>query len=343
MFVSHSYLSGTTRTLRTHFECTSATLIEKFQLGKTDLVLDLGGNDGTYLEFYHKQGFRTLNIDSGKYQAFISASKGIPTINDFFTSKTSQQILKNFGMVKVIHASGILFHLENLHEAFENIKILLSTDGVLVAEFIYLPEMVKKVAYDQIYHEHLVYYTLFSFQNLLNQFGLEIFDCEFFPIHGGTCMAYISHKGLMKKTQSINTYLAQEISNNFHTNKPLLKFASDVIKSRSSLNQLISDYLNKNKVIYLLGAPVKGSTLVNFLGLDEKIAPIAVEKNPLKFNTFFPGTKIKVVDETKVRPPDVFLLLSWNFQDEIISRYNEFLLNGGIIVNPIPYPTEVKY
>ena len=338
MFVSHSYLSGTTRTLRKHFEHVASEIINRFKPSPSCLILDIGGNDGTFLEHFHNLGFRTLNIDSGIAQSQVSIEKGLPTINDFFSLESASKILDSYGTVDIIHAAGILFHLETIHDAFNGIRLLLDKKGILVAEFIYLPTMIEKTQYDQIYHEHLLYYTLTSFKSLLSQHGLEIFDCDFFPIHGGTCIAYISHSNTYSLTRRLKKAFNDEITKKVTHIETMLKFSENVKNSGLALRSIIDHFILEDKTIFALGAPVKGSTLLNYNRIDEKIVPFAVEKNLFKIGTYFPGTKIEVIEEDFVNHPDVYLLLSWNFKDEILSNYADFLKNGGQVINPIPFP-----
>jgi hypothetical protein len=343
MFINHKYLSGTTQTLKNHFIHTSKKLIKQCNLVPNSLILDIGGNDGTYLEYFHREGYRTLNVDSGVHQSAISKAKGIPTVNDFFSTNLALKILSEFSKAKIIHASGVLFHLEKLHDVFQGIKLVLAEDGILVAEFIYLPEMIDNLAYDQIYHEHLLYYTLNSLQELLKQFDLEIFDCDFYPIHGGTCVAYISHLNLNNRTKRFIVHWENEIKKGFCSSEPLQTFANEVKKSSFQLRQLIEKTVRSGLTVHAIGAPVKGSTLINFAGINEDLIPFAVETNSLKFNTYLPGTRIKVVEEGSIEYPDVYLLLAWNFRDEIVSKFEDFFRSGGKMIIPIPYPTEVTY
>ncbi|MDA8536957.1 class I SAM-dependent methyltransferase, partial [Alphaproteobacteria bacterium] len=281
---------------------------------------------------------RCLNIDSGRIQAQESQSKGIPTVREFFNEFSAEEIKSSHGQAKIIHGSGVLFHLEELHSAFSGIKSLLAPDGMLVAEFIYLPEMVNNCAYDQIYHEHLLYYSLTSLSLLLKQHDLQIFDAELAPIHGGTCIAKISHFGQYTRTQECENFFRAESAagvNDFNTYKD---FGIQALRNRDALAGLISNYNEKGMKVHALGAPVKGSTIVNFCGFDIEQIACAVEINPYKFNTKIPGTRIPVFDEHQTETPDAYLLLSWNFKDEILENFTHYRQNGGQIVNPIPTP-----
>ncbi len=337
MFVDHNYVSGTTHSLRVHFKKLCEDMLKKIKFQDTDYVLDIGGNDGTFLAQFENK-VKVLNVDSGVKQAEISNSNGIECINQFFNLKTAQQILSTRGHAKAIHGSGVFFHLEELHSVFEGIELLLAKDGVLVAEFIYLPDMVRNGAYDQIYHEHLLYYTLHSFSKLLAKHHLEIHDAELLPIHGGSCIAYISHQGEQKQTERLKDLLAIEENEGFNTADCYKQFAKRITGMRNDLVAIIRDLKNQGKSIQALGAPVKGSTIINYCQLSHNELDCAVEVNRLKCETYFPGTKIPVYHQDEVEKPDAYLLLSWNFKDEILSKLNDFRANGGKIISPLPQP-----
>ena len=263
--------------------------------------------------------------------------KRINCINDFFNFDLSQKIKSKYGNFKIIHGSGIFFHLEELKSVFNGIKNLLDPNkGVLIAEFIYLPEMIKNLAYDQIYHEHLLYYSLHSFQNLLNIFDLEIFDAYFDSIHGGSCIAYISHKKTFKKTNAILKYFDLEISKGILNFNTYQDFAKNVYKLKDKTVKLINKLNKEGKKIHALGAPVKGSTMINYLGFDKRNIECALEINDYKVGTFIPGTDIPVKHQDKMDYPDYYFLLSWNFKDEILSKLNKvYSINGKVII-PLP-------
>lgn len=337
MFVDHSYMSGTTKSLKLHFEEVGKSIIQKFgMLGGR--ILDIGGNDGTFLEYFVKQGFDVLNVESGQNQSKLSIDKGIETANCFFNFETAKEIKVKYGSMRVIHGSGVLFHLEELHSAFKGIELLLEDRGVLVAEFIYLPEMINNCAYDQIYHEHLLYYSLSSFQRLLKKFGLEIFDASLVSIHGGSCVAYISRNGVYEKSLDFENLISDEKQNRLYDIEVYKGFSKTCQKNKMELQRLISSLKSSGKKIHALGAPVKGSTILNFCNLDERHIDCAVEINPHKFGTYVPGTKIPVIDEAEAEKPDVYLLLAWNFSEEILPRFAEFRARGGQFLVPIPKP-----
>ncbi|OGG93479.1 MAG: hypothetical protein A2527_01705 [Candidatus Lambdaproteobacteria bacterium RIFOXYD2_FULL_50_16] len=338
MFTSHNYVSGTTRSLKIHFEKIGEDILKRAAFGPTDYILDIGGNDGTFLEYFHRLGKRVLNVDSGVKQAKLSNDKGIECRNQFFNLESAQAILAERGQALVIHGSGVFFHLEELHSVFEGIKVLLAPKGMVVAEFIYLPEMVHNNAFDQIYHEHLLYYSLKSFGYLLAQHGLEIYDAQLMPIHGGSCIAYIGHQGGHAKTEALAAMIQAEQAGKFDQVETYLEFAKRVATLKNQMTEMIEGLKAEGKSIQALGAPVKGSTIINYCGLDESVIDCAVEINPMKCGTYVPGTRIPVYHQDQTPAPDVYLMLSWNFKTEILEKLKDFRANGGQVLMPIPHP-----
>jgi len=338
MFVDHTYVSGTTEALRKHFVKVGQSILKRKKLNDTDYILDIGGNDGTFLESFKENGFNVLNIDSGILQSKISNSKNITCINKFFNNKTAEEIVKAKGPAAVIHGSGIFFHLEELHSVFKGVKLLLASNGILVAEFIYLPDMLENCAYDQIYHEHLVYYSLSNLQRFLDQFDLEIFDAELKQIHGGSCVAYIAHKGHNPISDQLKQLKQKELKDGIDKIDTYFEFANKVELNKEKLRDNIRSIKQKGMSIQALGAPVKGSTIINYCKFTSKDIDCGVEINPHKFNTYFPGTDIPVYNQDSTSKPDIYLLLAWNFKDEILSKLVNFRKNGGKVLLPIPEP-----
>jgi 2-polyprenyl-3-methyl-5-hydroxy-6-metoxy-1,4-benzoquinol methylase len=337
MFRSHSYMSGTTKTLSLHFSNISDQILEKFPIKENSYILDIGGNDGTFLENFKKKNIKVLNVDSGVQQSILSNKKGIECINDYFNEELALKILEEKGQASIIHGSGIFFHLEELSSAFKGIKKLLKEEGVLVAEFIDLKSMLENLAFDQIYHEHLLYYSLNTLNHMLDVYDLEIFDAQLYSIHGGSCVAYIKHKeSKFGQTNNYKLLVQEEINYGILKYEPYENFAEQVLAFKFEILELLKNLKSQRKTIYALGAPVKGSTMINYLKLERDLLDCAVEINPYKFDTYYPGTKIPVVSQEIVKDPDYYFMLSWNFQDEIISKMSTFTKNGGKFIIPFP-------
>ena len=191
MFKNHTYVSSTTKTLKKHFLELAIENKNQFNLNEDDLILDIGGNDGTQLLQYKSIGLKNvINVESADNISEISAKSGVKTINEFFNEETVDKFIGE-KTVKLINASGVFFHLEELHSVIEGIRKCLMDNGVFVVQFMYAGTMVEKLNFDGIYHEHLCYYTLKSLSNLLEPYGLEIFDSYYSEIHSGSMVAKV--------------------------------------------------------------------------------------------------------------------------------------------------------
>jgi SAM-dependent methyltransferase len=158
MFSNHTYLSGTTQTLKNHFEVL-AKRVKKEYFSQIDnpKILDIGSNDGTQLSYYRDLNFEVLGVESSNNLVQIALENGIKTVHNYFDLNFALSLDYKFDL---INASGVFFHLEDLHSACEAIKILLDKNGIFLVQFIYMQEMQKNSSFDQIYHEHLLYYNL---------------------------------------------------------------------------------------------------------------------------------------------------------------------------------------
>jgi len=339
MFINHNYVSGTTRSLADHFSRIAEEIASRVHFGPADYAVDIGGNDGTFLVQLKRHGAAVLNVESGRLQAERSEAVGVPCLNVFFNHESALDIARQRGKAIAIHGSGVLFHLEELHSAFEGISALLADNGRLIAEFIYLPQMVENCAFDQIYHEHLVYYTLHSFGRLLKRHGLKLVDARLDPIHGGSCVAWIAHETDPEQPSlALLELLAYESKLGVDGMEFYREFARKVEALRARLIESIKHLKSQGLSIQALGAPVKGTTIINYCAFDADAIDCAVEINELKVGCYIPGTHIPVLHQDETPPPDVYLMLAWNFKEEIIRKLESFQRNGGKFLIPIPEP-----
>jgi hypothetical protein len=338
MFKNHTYVSSTTKTLKKHFLDLAIENKNQFNLKSDNLILDIGGNDGTQLLQYKSIGLENvLNVESADNIADISVKSGIKTINDFFNEEL---IIKEGleGKVKLINASGVFFHLEELHSVIRGIKLALKDDGVFVVQFMYAGTMVEKLNFDGIYHEHLCYYTLKSLNNLLEPYGFNIFDAYYSEIHSGSVIAKVSKSDLIVKTERYKEMIKTDSK---YSKDSFLEFAKTVEGKRDNLKNLLTKIKEGTPEvkIYAYGAPAKGNTLLNYFNIDNQLVDKCVEVNDLKIGLYLPNTHIQIIRESSEDVPDYYLLLAHNFVDEIIERNKELIDNGVKFIIPFP---EVK-
>ncbi len=334
MFSEHTYLSGVTKTLAAHFQKIAEQVDSRFfKYRKGKSVLDIGSNDGTQLKAYQALGYEVLGVESAKRIAEIAQINGVPTVHDYFNLQTADRIGKSYD---AINASGVFFHLEELHSVADAIRKYLKKDGVFVVQFLYMKTIMQNVAFDQIYHEHLLYYTLETLDVLLHQHGLALFDAEFSPIHGGSMVGYAAQLGTRQPTERLIQLQAEEQLSGCNTLAAYEQFARNALALKK--RNLLFFEQRKGKKIYGMGAPVKGNTLLNYFGVGRNYLDCLVEKNELRRGLFSPGMHLPVLMEKEVEPPEIYYVLAWNFKKEILQN-NEHLIRKGV---EFYFPIEVR-
>src|SRR3989344_1359179 len=332
----YPYTSSTTKVLSENFTELSQESIKLIDLKSNDLVIDIGSNDGNLLEKF-KNNYRVLGItpeEIGK----VAIQKGIDTIIDYFSPRVVNKIIKTHGRAKIVTATNVFAHMENIHQVIRDIKKLMTKDGVFISESHYLYSLIKTLQYDTIYHEHMRYYSLASLKYLLSMHGLEVFHAKKIPSHGGSMRVYAAGRGKQKILPTVKKMLTMEKS--LVTNKAnLLKFQERVTASKLSILALLNQLKKRKKKIYGIGAPSRASTLINYVGIDDGMLDCVLEiGGSHKIGKYVPGTVIPVLDEEKLYrdKPDYAMLLSWHIAEELAPKIKAKGFRGDFI---IPLPT----
>ncbi len=338
MFGDHTYLSGVTRTLDAHFKHVAAEVDETFfkhQARKR--VLDIGSNDGTQLKHFQRLGYDVLGIESSKGTAEIANKAGVETMAEF----VSGEVLKKLpGKYQVINAAGVFFHLEDLHDITDGIRSILDEDGVFVVQFLYMKRIVENMAFDQIYHEHLLYYNVETIETLLNLHGLSMFDAYLSPIHGGSIIGYVGLRGKRGFSQRLGQLRKEEELHQSNDLATYRAFAEEVDKMKTRNREFLGVVKEQGLTVYGFGAPVKGNTLLNYFEIGPEYVECLVEKNPLRRDLYSPGQYIRIVMEDELAgPPDMYYVLAWNFKEEILANNQQLIEQGVEFYFPIdPMP-----
>jgi SAM-dependent methyltransferase len=328
MFGDHTYLSGVTRSLSEHFRNVAGEVDQRFFADKPrKSVLDIGSNDGTQLKHFQALGYDVLGVESSKTTAKIANEVGVPTVNAFFNLDLVNQLGRQFD---VINAAGVFFHLEELHSVTDGVRAALRDDGVFVVQFLYMKRIVENLAFDQIYHEHLLYYNLNTLEVLLNRHGLAIFDAYLSPIHGGSIIGYVTHVGKRAPSDRLVALRRAEIderSNEFETYRA---FAQRIKQMKAENLAYLHRAKQQGKRIFGMGAPVKGNTMLNYFGVGTQYIDCLVEKNEMRRGLVSPGMHIPIVIEKELTElPDIYYVLAWNFKKEILAN-NQPLIDQGV-------------
>lgn len=333
----YPYTSGTTRVLHENFADLAKESAALLGLGPSDLVIDIGSNDGTLLSKF-KPNHRVLGIeptDAGK----IAVANGIETVTAYFTPAAAAKVRSSHGVARVVTAANCFAHIENVHAIVDGVISLLGDDGVFISESHYLIALLETVQYDTIYHEHLRYYSLTSLKYLLEMHGLELIHARTIPSHGGSFRAYAARKGTRSVNPSVAAMLQAE-----RARGPMLeqlkRFKERTVASKLGLHALMRDIKGKGERVVGVSAPSRASTLAHYAGLDDGLLDYIVEiKGSRKIGRNLPGTLVPVVEESRVftDQPEYLLLLSWHIADELMPKLREKGFRGKFIV-PLPEP-----
>ena len=334
---TYPYTSGTTRILRENFAELYSEVSRFYPVARDELVVDIGSNDGTLLSNFKGGEHRVYGIEPTN-AAKLAIERGIPTLISFFNRMSVERVVKDQGRAKVVTATNVFAHIENLPEVIRCVLELLRDDGVFITESHYWLALLETMQYDTIYHEHLRYYSLTSLKHLLEAHGLEVIRAKRIPTHGGSVRVYSARKGLYPVDHGVAEMLAREkseLTEDRHT-----AFRRGVVATKLELYGLLKDIRARGELIYGVGAPSRATTLIQYVGLDEGILDCVLEiKGSYKIGKYVPGTLIPVLDESKLftDQPAYALLLSWHIADELIPKLRGSGFRGDFIV-PLPRP-----
>ena len=334
----YPYTSGTTKLLRDNFTDLQREAAAMLGLGKDDLVIDIGSNDGTLLSNFQNGGHRVLGIEPTDV-GDIANARGIPTIKRYFGLDVAREVKREHGPASVITAANCFAHIEDVHAIVEAIVELLKPGGVFISESHYLIGLLDTLQYDTVYHEHLRYYSLTSLKHLLDMHGLDVFQARPIPSHGGSIRVYAARRSTHEVQDSVQRMLAAEPRGEALAQR-LASFRHDVVLSKLRLLSMLCALKEKGARIAGISAPSRASTLVNYVGLDEGIIDYVCEiPGSLKIGKFMPGTRVPVVDEARLfsDQPDCAVIFSWHIADELAPKLKAKGFRGQLIT-PLPVP-----
>ena len=333
---NYTYLTGVTKTFKKHFSDYSNWIIKKCKIKKGSLILDIGSNDGTCLNYFKKNKMKVIGIDPAKKPSKIANTNGINTINNFFNKETSSRIKKKYGQFDFITSHNVLAHTENIQEIFLSIFDLLKEDAYFCFEIGYFKEVVKHNLFDTIYHEHLDYHHAKPLVKLLESIGFSIIDLSTNKIQGGTLRLLLQKRKLKTKIKKVDKFITQEekFFKKINIKNKFQNFKETLLK----LNLLIRKEIGKNKSIYAYGSPTKASLLLINSKLNINMIKNSFEDNPLKCNKYIPGTDIKIMNTKKIKIDlgSVIIILAWNFSKEIEMRLKSQNIRNAKLFIPLP-------
>ncbi|MBI2126642.1 MAG: class I SAM-dependent methyltransferase [Thaumarchaeota archaeon] len=334
LFRHYLYASSISGGLRSHFEQLAKRIAEE---KSNQLVVDIGSNDGILLKPLKDLGIKAVGVEPAVNLAKMANERGFDTINDFLSKNSVSTIVSRYGYADVITASNVFAHLGDIHGFIENVKLLLNEHGSFIAEVQYLADTLNDMTYDNVYHEHVFYYSLYSLNRLFGRHDMKIFKADHISTHGGSLRIYVA-KNSRAADNSIQTITDSEQKIGISDLETYRSFADELMRRIEELRNLFYKLKEERKFVAGYGAPAKSSTMINSVGLDNSLIQYIVEDAPLKQGLYTPGSHIPIVspDMLEKDTPDYLVIFAWNYADDIIRKLHHLRRRGVNFIIPMP-------
>jgi len=340
IFTEYAYFSSYSDSWVEHASRLVDEAIVRQGLGPESRVVEIASNDGYLLQHVIAKGIPALGVEPARNIAAVAESKGIPTLNDFFSLDLARSIVASSGMADYVVANNVFAHIPDLNDFTAGLAALLRPGGLLSIEVAYLMRLIEHNEFDTIYHEHFMYYTVLSASRVLARHGLRLLDVEELPTHGGSIrMWVVHHDDSRPSTPAVEAFVAREREAGLDDPGGYGGFAKQVERIKNDLLAFLIEERRGGATIAGYGAPGKANTLLNYCGIRTDLIEYLVDRNPYKHGRFTPGTHIPIfapdhLDETR---PDVIVVMPWNLRKEIADQLSYTKAWGARLVVAIPH------
>jgi C-methyltransferase-like protein/putative zinc binding protein/methyltransferase family protein len=344
LFTEYPYFSSQSQTFVDHAADLVGRVVEDLGLGDGDLAMEIASNDGYLLQHYRSAGISVLGVDPARNVAKEAERRGVRTIPEFFDVELAERLRAEGIRPKVIHANNVLAHVPDIRQFVAGVSLLISDDGVVIIETPYVRDLVEKLEFDTIYHEHVFYYSLASLRTLLEASSLNIVDVERVPVHGGSLRVFASKNGSGTLSPRVGELERQEKELGLDSVGYYSSFSDRVDDARREISDFLRGLQDQGSRLAAYGAAAKGTMLLNSLSLDAGAVEYVVDSTPYKQGRLVPGVRVPIEppDHLSEDPPDYVVLLAWNFAREIIDREAGYVEQGGRFIVPLPSPYVVR-
>lgn len=340
LFDDHPYVTGLNTPVVQHFAGLARGIVQRFDLSTGDLVVDIGCNDGTLLSQFRELGLSGIGVEPGGRVNRLAREAGHVAFRTYWGEATGAALGALGLRPKVITATAVFYHVPDLHDFIRGLLNVMTEETVFVVQAVSLLDLLLERSFDHFYHEHSCIHSVMALQVLFERHGLSLFDVEISPVHGGSLVAYVARSDAGRAVApTVAAQIARERAHGLDREETFHRFGEEVTANAAAMRGLLADVKGRGETVLGLGAPVKGSTLLNFCQIGPELLPAITEVNPYKIGRLSPGTHIPIIGEDEVdEEPDYYLVLAWNYLDHFIQRKRAYLEAGGKMIVPVPSP-----
>jgi len=333
------YYSSFSKSWLEHARRYTEMMRERFGINEESMVVEIASNDGYLLQYFKEKNISVLGIEPTRNTAAEAVKKGISTITDYFSKKLAVRL----GMkADLLIGNNVLAHVPDINDFVSGMKILLADNGIITMEFPHLLKLMQECQFDTIYHEHFSYLSFGSVKRIFEAQGLEMFDAQEIPTHGGSVRIFAKHMGNSKYpvTENVANLLQKEEAAGLKNIEGYQSFQAQVSRIKYDFLLFLLEQKKRGKKIIAYGAAAKGNTFLNYCGVvGTELIEFVVDASPHKQNKYLPGSHIPVMNEYKIKEykPDFVIILPWNLRDEITKQLHYIAEWGGQFVTCIPH------
>lgn len=336
----YAYFSSYSTSWVQHAERYVEDMCERFQLDAGSHIVEVAANDGYLLQFAKLRAIPCLGIEPTASTAAAGRTKGLEIIEDFFGVRLAKELASKGRHADLTAANNVLAHVPDINDFVAGFSILLKPSGVATFEFPHLLRLVTENQFDTIYHEHFSYLSLSAVVQIFERNGMQVFDVEELPTHGGSLRVFAQRTDAQSwpKSANVGQMLQQEHEAGVSAGAFYADYQARADRVKNALISFLIEARHNKKSVVAYGAAAKGNTLLNYAGVRPDLLPFVVDRNPAKQGKYLPGSRLPILSESHLREehPDYVLILPWNLRNEIQRQLVYIREWGGQFVTAIP-------
>jgi SAM-dependent methyltransferase len=339
IFTEYAYFSSFSTSWVEHARRYANEMVDGLGLSPESFVVEVGSNDGYLLQHFVGRGVPVLGVEPAANVASRAEERGVATLVEFFGVDVARRLAESGQRADLLIGNNVLAQVPDLNDFVAGLAILLADDGVLTLEFPHVVNLIEGNQFDTIYHEHFSYFSFVTTRTIFEAHGLEVFDVDELPTHGGSLRVYAQQAGGRRTVSpAVEELNRREEALGYRTLEPYAGFSDRVVEAKRSLLSFLVDAKRRGASIVGYGAPGKANTLLNYCGIRTDFLDYTVDRNPYKHGLLLPGTRIPIFPPERIAEtqPDYILILPWNLQEEIVEQLAYVRAWGAAFVIPIP-------